>query len=209
MTTNAPGLREMYEAAKRGHTSASPGALPARPAPEPVKKPRAPLKTQPVDEPEVRRRCLCYCGERFDDAHKAWVHIRSGCGAAERRIIANMRRRDGTRFVAECGTTGGYARHRRWGEPPCEACRAAVREYYRKRRQDPAFLERERENHRKRRQENPDGREREREYKRNPAYQERARERKKNPAYRERQRAYRRERYARLKAEAAAQPDQP
>jgi hypothetical protein len=30
-----------------------------------------------------------------------------------------------------CGTVGAYSRHRRNGERPCEACRAAVRAYNR------------------------------------------------------------------------------
>ena len=33
--------------------------------------------------------------------------------------------------VAACGTTGGYARHKKSKEPPCGACRAAAAEYQR------------------------------------------------------------------------------
>ena len=33
--------------------------------------------------------------------------------------------------VAECGSTGGYSRHKRLKEPPCDACRAATAEYQR------------------------------------------------------------------------------
>lgn len=34
---------------------------------------------------------------------------------------------------AECGTRSGYRRHRRHGEEPCVACRAAERDYQRAR----------------------------------------------------------------------------
>jgi len=39
---------------------------------------------------------------------------------------------DHIREPAPCGTTSGYARHRRDGEGPCQACRAAHSAYHRR-----------------------------------------------------------------------------
>ncbi len=51
---------------------------------------------------------------------------RYGCPVAE--IPPDTR---GQKPPAKCGTTSGYRRHRRLGEPACDACRAAHARYYR------------------------------------------------------------------------------
>lgn len=147
---------------------------------------------------------LCYCGERFDNHHRAWLHIRAGCEAAQKRILASMRRRDGRRLVAECGTVAGYKRHRYLGEPYCSACRAAKairdRERMREQRSDPE--QRKRLNDRlnaweNKRMSDPEYRER-----RNAQRRVRDRERRaSDPEYRERMNARKRERRARLRQE--------
>lgn len=43
------------------------------------------------------------------------------------------RKANGHRFIAECGTWGGYRRHGVLGEPTCEACREHVAAYERRR----------------------------------------------------------------------------
>lgn len=48
--------------------------------------------------------------------------------AASRRVPDDLRQR---RAVAVCGTTGGYARHMRLGEPACAPCRDAKNDYWR------------------------------------------------------------------------------
>lgn len=68
----------------------------------------------------------CHCGQRFVDLREAWIHVRAEYAEA-RRGISNLRRSNGHRVVAECGTSGGYSRHRSKGEPSCEACKAAER----------------------------------------------------------------------------------
>jgi len=74
---------------------------------------------------DVQAECLSYAitnGERDG----VW----GGKAPKQRRVIA--RRAGFTRRgkpPAECGTTAGYARHRRNGEQPCAACRQAYNRY--------------------------------------------------------------------------------
>jgi hypothetical protein len=56
-------------------------------------------------------------------------------------VLADPRRRaervqipGGHMPPAECGTRGGYEKHRRAGEPTCEDCKAAEREAKRRRK---------------------------------------------------------------------------
>lgn len=63
------------------------------------------------------------------------------CAAAEyleNPPVQIKRRTPQERDRAKCGTISGYMVHRRKGEPPCEACMAAKREYERQRRADEA-----------------------------------------------------------------------
>ena len=63
------------------------------------------------------------------DDHGVW----GGTSTEERKRLRKQRglsqtvtiRRDTTRPVAGCGTNAGYQRHRRYGEPVCDACRHA------------------------------------------------------------------------------------
>ncbi len=51
-----------------------------------------------------------------------------GTTPKERGIVPQVL---GPRVAAVCGTTGGFYRHHRNGEPPCDACRDARNEYRR------------------------------------------------------------------------------
>ncbi len=53
---------------------------------------------------------------------------------AERSRVARARRRKPRPDPPACGTPGGWWRHHRSGEPPCQPCWEAVRDYNRSRR---------------------------------------------------------------------------
>jgi hypothetical protein len=130
-------------------------------------KRRAPTKTKPKSESAGGPNFwVCKCGERFDHDGLAWKHIHT-CEIAKRSFLNSMRKTNGYRLIAECGTSSGYNRHRDKGEPPCDTCRAA-RNAYKSRRyhaEDPLAralrLEWKREYNRRRRAEDPAYRERE------------------------------------------------
>lgn len=75
--------------------------------------------------------CLDFAlqGSSYGDAG-VW----GGTTPEERRLIRRQRRiPPKRRAVAECGTTGGYDRHQRLREVPCEPCREAKAAYNRER----------------------------------------------------------------------------
>jgi hypothetical protein len=68
------------------------------------------------------------------------AHLHLGTAADNAREMVERGRdqwSNGTRgAVQPCGTSAGYSTHRRRGEPPCDACRAAKRDYDRQWRLD-------------------------------------------------------------------------
>jgi WhiB family transcriptional regulator, redox-sensing transcriptional regulator len=71
--------------------------------------------------------CLDYALE-----HNISDGVWGGLNERERRRVARARRREPR--APECGTRGGYHKHRRAGEVACEPCREANREYCARRR---------------------------------------------------------------------------
>ncbi len=124
----------------------------------PAKRKRAAKRANPNSE--VTTNVVCYCHERFDDLVDFSTHVRGGCPELVR--VSELRRRDGTRLIAECGTRSGLGRHLRLGEKVCDSCRSIERERDRQRRANPEYRERERERDRKR-YSTPEYRERSRE----------------------------------------------
>jgi hypothetical protein len=83
----------------------------------------------------VRAACLeAALTEEKDNPAPARAGIRGGMSPKQRAALAKRRRgpvpqearrRTGGKPLSPCGTPGAYERHRRWGEPVDEACRAA------------------------------------------------------------------------------------
>ncbi len=171
----------------------------------PVKRKRSSAKKADPNS-SVITAVRCECGDQFDDFRSAWLHVYQG-HCAVLTNVGEMRNAVGARLVAECGTLGGSGRHRRNGEPPCDACKAAQRDWARGRRADPVVRQRIREWERdrsRRRRADPEyrelDRERKREYWTTPEYQDwqrayKARKRS-DPEYLERERKQQREREA-------------
>lgn len=67
----------------------------------------------------VRQACLDYALE-FRVRFGIW----GGTSEQERRRLRLVQSRGPRRSTAVCGTLGGYDKHRRTGEPPCDPCRA-------------------------------------------------------------------------------------
>lgn len=83
--------------------------------------------------PGVTTRFRCgLCGHEDSDKVAIIAHLQAELASIAQQLGA-LRRADGTRFVALCGTPAGYSRHRRAKEPPCPACRAAQNTYDRAR----------------------------------------------------------------------------
>jgi hypothetical protein len=141
----------------------------------PAKRKRAAKRANPNSE--VTRNVVCYCRERFDDLVDYSTHVRGGCPELVR--VGDLRKANGIRLIAECGTRSGYNRHRDRGEEVCEPCREAIRKESRKRRETtPGYCEAARERERRRRA--------------TPEYREHDRKRRATPEYREAQREARR-----------------
>lgn len=168
----------------------------------PIRKKRTPAK--PKDPPAIGTAFACHCGQRFDDLREAWIHVRAEY-ADLRQVLANLRRSNGNRLVAECGTLAGYSRHIKGNESVCGSCqdvrRVYAREYARARRADPAIRERQRANQHKykvKKSSDP-------EYRKRMAANERARRArmKSDPEYRDRRLVQERARRRRAREKAA------
>jgi WhiB family redox-sensing transcriptional regulator len=68
----------------------------------------------------VRQQCLDYAL-----AQPELTGIWGGTSHRQREKIRWASPTPGKQRVARCGTESGYTRHRRWGEDPCDACKAA------------------------------------------------------------------------------------
>jgi hypothetical protein len=168
----------------------------------PVKRKRSAKKANPNSE--VTTNVVCYCGARFDDLVDFSAHVRADCPELVR--LSELRKANGHRLVAECGTTAGSKRHRIRGEPNCDLCRAANREYDAARRAArPEYRGRKNEQERKsQRWRTPEYREKKREYDRARRAAPEYRGWQPTPEQRERHRDRERERYRRKKAEKEA-----
>jgi hypothetical protein len=95
--------------------------------------------------PVVATRFRCgLCGHEDSDKVAIIAHLQAELASMLQQLGA-LRRADGTRLVALCGTPAGYSRHRRAKEPPCPACRAAQNTYDRARLSaDPEYRARKR-----------------------------------------------------------------
>lgn len=140
----------------------------------PAKRKRSTAK-QADPNSAVSTAVRCECGDQFEDFRTAWLHVYQGhCEVLTN--VGELRKEDGTRLVAICGTVGGYRRHYTQGSQVCDSCRAAVREREREYRADPEYRGRKREHQRvyaSKRRNDPEWLERRREYTR--AYRERKR----------------------------------